>query len=261
MNSPEIDERISRYLNEEMTSEEMDLFEDTLKRDKSLQHAFKVEALTRYTLKQMYHEEKELKEIISEISTEPAKVLPLWQKPGFLIGVVAAILMLLVLVFYPQTDPRNQIDTWLSSNFDQFDFANPESNLKGDATRDSSLITDAYNAYARKDYNVAILAFRKLHEIAPENTQHRFFLAFCHFRIEQYEQAIDLLRDWPSEDKTYNDKAEFLLVGALLRKNKKIKPRDLTETQSILERIQSDPEHLYQDDAAHILEILTRLSS
>lgn len=255
MNEQPIDQRILRYLDEEMPPDEMTQFETEIRTNSDLKEAFSAEVLMRYTLQQMKKEEESLQKQISKGGEEAKQIRPLWQKPSFLLGIAAAI-VLLVIFLPPLLEDKSNLDD-LIAEYDNFAPRHTYSNTMGKGDQRDSLIKAVYHLFdIAPPYESAIQGLQELYNLEPDNTSHRFYLAFCYFKENQYDQAIQLLENWP-EGAKYQDRADYVLVGAILKRNPEVQPDDITQATLILNKMANDSEHDFQKRAQDILKALS----
>ncbi|MEM7373818.1 MAG: hypothetical protein AAF587_34665 [Bacteroidota bacterium] len=256
MNNQTIDQRILQYLNEEMSSEEMDQFEQDLNTNPDLKEAFNAEVVMRYTLLQMGEEEKTLQRQIQETQISNKKIRPIWRHPYSIPGLAASVACLfLIYLVFPQEDHGAQLEQLLAQ-IENAPFQHTYSNTMGQQDSRDSLVKVAYDLYDQKaPLKSTIQAFQDLHELEPDNLSHRFFLAFSLYKDKQYDPAIALLQDWP-EGADYEERAEYVLVGAILKRNSSVLSDDILQAKSILIEITNNPEHLFHKQAKEIMDAL-----
>jgi tetratricopeptide (TPR) repeat protein len=167
---------IEKFLDGTMTEEEKSAFEERCKTDESLNHILmEMDSLVEGIKKSAAHTTQSEKEDrlrifremsefelsepeMSQISSSPGKVIPLYQK-SWAVATAASFILVAALTFYFIKDQTPRNEKLYIAYFEVFD--SPGSGL----TRGSNSVTiktEAYEAYDNGDYTVAVKLFEQI---------------------------------------------------------------------------------------------------
>lgn len=221
------------YLNNEMTTEEKNIFEAKLKNDTDFSKNFETyKETTRFVSHKFSQErtafEENLKSISSQFSEnqkpKKAKVIPL---KTFVYAIAAVFILFFGIQFFQNSTPKY-------GDYDQHENANFVE--RGDIVKSLKQAQDAFNA---KNYKEAIKYFEIVVKEYPRPEVH-YFYAISLLEDNQFAKSELVLNDIIKGNSVYKNTATWYLALS------KLKQKDYASCQSILLQIPTDYENYEQ---------------
>ena len=237
MNTEEKYESIERYLDQKMTEEERNDFEQLLENDAVLKEELELHQQMTETLKgEKVHQ---LRAILKKTDSnwESNEAVPKGKIQPFNFRRVIAIAATVLLVvfayqFFFSGDETISNEQLFADNFqpyqmilNQRDISTEEKNV---------LLENAISAYTKGDFQTASIAFRQLAQNDPANISYEFYYAVAELGAENSDSAIGLFKDiLVGSDHPFNEQSQWYLALAYLQKG------DKKNAVNLLKEIQS----------------------
>lgn len=213
------------YLNDEMTADEKNNFEENLQNDQQFRESFELyKQTTRFLATKFSSDTSDFKKNLDTISKEyfneenlKSKVINL--KPWYF-AVAASVAILFGAWFFTQ-----------NSNPSYEDFDDHENAYFMERNDSDSNLKTAQDFFNKKDYKNAVASFEKIEIIQPEQM---YFYAIALIETNNYSKAEILLKSIKQGNSAYKFKATWYL--ALLN----LKQEKIQETKSYLKLIPDD---------------------
>lgn len=259
------DSRINRYLNEEMNSEEMDVFETDLKQDVDLKKAFHLEVTTRYTIHHLakgenlllseeeseeqstFPQEYEQEELVDDSSENIRDLTKKLRKRQLIIGLLVAASIALLFLFIFDIDPQNDTSSQYKRIAEDFYTAPPTPGTLGSAEQ----YAVAFQVYNQEDFEEAIVQFQAFLQEDPQNEMLNYFLAHSYVRSQPPQPAKAIQIFSTIEYEFYKENAEWNLAIAYLFNEQ------LEQAIEIATTIKDKAAHNFNQKASSLLEKLS----
>lgn len=213
------------YLNDEMTADEKNNFEENLQDDQQFRESFELyKQTTRFLATKLSSDTSDFKQNLDSISKEyfkqensKFKVINL---KSWYFAVAASVALLFGAWFFTQ-----------NSNPSYEDFDDHENAYFIERNDSDSNLKTAQDFFNKKDYKNAVASFEKIEIIQPEQM---YFYAIALIETNNYSKAEILLKSIKQGNSAYKFKATWYL--ALLN----LKQEKIQETKSYLKLIPKD---------------------
>lgn len=163
------------------------------------------------------------------------------RKIPYIYAIAAAVVVLLGLLFIlrPQSLDAN---TLYAAHFERP--SNPFTLMGGDT---KSLQLQAFQAYEQSDFQEAISLYQQVLKDSPQNAQVLYLLGVTYMEDDQPKKAIEIFDKVISEDKIYDEKAQWYKALAWLKAN------DSEKAKIQLLDIVNSEQHDYKKEAEALL--------
>lgn len=232
--------KLERYLDKEMSREEKEAFELSLKTDKELQRKLEIQKEIREALKE--EDIMQLRERMKETMRQPVKKKIAWYK-------VAAVLIPLLLLggwIINHFTGRTTDDLFQEYYLPYTPISNSRSSY--DYAFEDGEIRTAIDAYSQKKYGAAAKKFAEIDATKIDSPDIQLQMA-CSFLLSNREiQAIEIFKDIAESDHPlYAQKAEWYLALTYLKNNQ------IKDAKVVLMKI-SVSNHYKSKEAIEIME-------
>lgn len=202
---------IERYLNGELSNEELLAFEQQLKVDKTLQQHLKILTDLKEGIVQAGRND-----LASEIrqweknETPITRTIPIW-KQSWTISIAAILLIgVTAILLWPQSENTSNL-------FDQYFEPYPNvvmPTVRGVEINDTTTIQKAYRAYDQEDYAGAVQFFETL-ETKDEGTL--LYLGNSYLMLNETKKAISVLEKLVNKQSQFEEEAKWYLGLSYLK--------------------------------------------
>ncbi len=220
-------EIIEKYVNGELSAQELAAFEEKLKTDPDLASEVQLFRQAKESLTDHFQHEGEeiaLKETLAEVSMpyfkeekKPVKALSLTRRYWWIAaGAAAAILVLLV--FQP----------WQGSLYDQYGQFPMAAFTEQGATEGAEL-SEAQQAFNQGDYSIALEIFNAYleQESNKDDIEIQFYSGLCHLALESYTQAETSFQAIHAGSSAYKNEGTWFLAITSLKQKEWERTREL----------------------------------
>jgi negative regulator of sigma E activity len=237
-------EKISRYIDGEMTGDELAAFEQLIRQDNDLKREVEQYKEVNDTLKTNLHPDKDeldfrhtLEGFQQEYFKRGTKVIHINKYRKWIAAVAAAAIIVMMLTWWPWKDDLYQ------------EFASTKmAGVAMRGTKSDSLLQKATENFNRKEYAEAVPLLEALNQLEPENTYTRFYYAIALLESNKIERSREELNKLYEGTSLFRyDAAFYIALGYLREKNEatckkwllKIPPdADIySKAQSLLKRL------------------------
>lgn len=208
---------MEKYLNGDLSGEELRGFEEQLKADKTLQQRLKTlsdlkEGIVQAGRKDLLNEIKQWEENEMPI----ARVIPIW-KQSWSVGIAAVLVIgITAILLWPLSENNNEL-------FENYFAPYPNvimPTVRGGEVNDTSTIQKAYRAYDEGNYTEAAQFFESL---PVKDAGALFYLGNSYLVIHEPEKAIQVLEKLVNEHHQLNEEAKWYLGLAYLHNHQEDK--------------------------------------
>lgn len=238
--SEDIMDKIDRYLQGKMSSEEHSAFEADMNTNSELKKAIEDHKSLIFTIEAASAKD-ELNRIMNREKAKQGKTIGIrrsWMA-------VAASLAILVTSFFliRNSGGGNQ---GLYAEFYQVDPGLPTTM----SAESDVQFTEAMVLYKQGEYSRALAEFEKLATDQPASDTLLFYQGICHLELDQAEISAKLLKEVEASSTLFGEKAQWYRALSLLKSS------DLIGAESILESISGQSGHRYFQEANLLKEKL-----
>lgn len=255
-------ERIDRYLQDEMSSEEKAQFEQELANDPYLREEVAIERRLRFALEnleedQLRHELRESNKTLNQIrastpidfenhatATKHGKLFKLISNNKKYLSLAGILLMAVICTYFLLYQQKSS-----DYLFTQY-YEKPPNTIAVDtrhgANANNELKTLMLN-YEKGHYQSTLIKADQYLEDHPEKSQVRFYRGIVHLELGQHHQAIEDLKTALENANTYRDRSLWFLALAYLAKDQQDKAKQT------LKSLNQRPPSNYQEKGAQLL--------
>jgi tetratricopeptide (TPR) repeat protein len=249
-------EYIERYLDEELSEEELAAFQVALKNDPELRKEVAAEQATRTTLYAMMVDkfrqkailEGEFEENESQSSQEENVISKHntlviskknnwknWAMAASIIGIVASA------AFFYNINSRTDYGA-LSSEY-SFDYPVPM--VQGPET-EKDIVNQFYQQIKSTNYKAALITYSQLPELIQSQSDLVFFKAYCLLKEKKYQEAQKEFSSIPNNHPTLKEPIQWYILMSKLGEKQNI--------ETDLQAIADNNNHSYQEKARELLQ-------
>ena len=243
MNEMNID-RLEKYLNGQLNEDEKKSLEAALRTDSQLQQELNDLRLLRIGIEQAGRHAllSDLKTIESKLAAVEKPVIPIWRNTYW--RAVAAILIMAALVFVFIPKKMNEQELF-AENFTPYPNVIMPT-VRGEQQPDTSLLSIAYHAYDRNEFDIAIKSFESVRE---KDATVFLYLGNCYLAINNPETAKIYFEKAIETSDVFYEQATWFLALTYLKQN------DIRNARIQLEKLISG-QSSYIRKAKHLLDNL-----
>ncbi len=222
-------QNIEKYVNGDLSGQELVDFEKRLEEDDSLAEEVKLFRQVKESISdQLVHEQDEesLKGTLTEIGSQffeekkkEATIRPLFRR--FLLpatGIAAAILLLII------------VRPFQGSLYNQFGQMPTAAFIEQGNAQEANLL-QAQQAFNQKDYQAAKDVFQQYltRESNKDDVEIQFFLGLSHLELEEYAQAESIFQSLHEGNSAYKNEGTWYLALNFLKQKNRVKCREYLE--------------------------------
>lgn len=202
---------MERYLNGDLSGEELLAFEKQLKEDKTLQQRLKTlgnlkEGIVQAGRKDLHSEIKQWEE--NELPI--ARTIPIWKR-SWTMGIAAVLVIgITAIMLWPQSENSNEL---FKAYFEPYPNVIMPT-VRGGEVNEPSTVQKAYRAYDEGNYTEAVQFFENL-EVKDDGSL--FYLGNSYLAIHETENAIQVLEKLVNEQSQFDEEAKWFLGLAYLK--------------------------------------------
>jgi hypothetical protein len=226
-----------KYLNNELTAEEKNSFEEELSTDLNLKNEFDLYTEVEHSLGTKFENAKQeaaLKETLTSLGnkyiqakTEPkSKVIPLFKYRKLMVA--ASIALLIGFFVFNPSKPSYS------------DFANYPTLQLVERSENSTALQKAEEAFNNKNYKTAFAQFTILEEQFPKDIELQLYKGVCLVELEKYSQAETIFTTIISGNSAFKNTAKWYQALSLL------KQEQFEASKAMLQTITEDAEEFEQ---------------
>jgi tetratricopeptide (TPR) repeat protein len=203
---------IEQYVNNTLSEQERNAFEQQLAQSEMLRAAVEEmalirEGIVRASRAQALHTLKELEATLPAIE---APVVPLWRNTWLQMAAGLSLLAVAVYLLWPRTQ---EPATLYAEYFEPYpNIIMPT--VRGVLETDSTLKAQAYRAYDRQEYTQAISLFEQLRE---KDEAVLLYLGNSYLALSQPQKALPLFEKVVNEYEVFDEQAEWYLAVTYLK--------------------------------------------
>ena len=240
-------EQLKKYLANELSSEERNLFEQEMENDPFLMESIEGWTINdgQLTMSNLNAIENDLHSKINSKANQPkkGKVISL---SFFRYAAAACIIGVLALVSWRLIFTQKNIDEQeiYASYFKPL--TNPDATVRGE--NDSTAESKAIQSYEKEDYFEAVKYYEKLVANNPDNVKNNLFLGISFLATNQPKKAVDILSKIITSEEFHFDIQWYLALAYL-------KNKEILQAQTAFSNLTKE-ENYYQKEAKEITDKL-----
>lgn len=198
-------EMLEKYLDGQLTAEEMRIFEAGMARDEMLSKEYQIhQDMSRALLNDKAGEFRSMLDTAHQRYQKRDR-RPLFYKMAAAIAIFLTVGGLLLLLTNHSSSSRDIADKYYKAY-------QPLNTVRSDDPNQGKLVSYAFNSYEKGDYLTAARHFETLLKLNPENNQVRFYLAVSYMENKQQSSAIRLFQEIiDNRDVYYRYQSEWYL--------------------------------------------------
>jgi tetratricopeptide (TPR) repeat protein len=247
MDNEKKQERIERYLNGKLSSQEKTAFENNLAQDADLKREVVLQQELTNTLKgeKIHQFRNVLQEVDADWKSEQGRIRRL--NIPRLSAIAAAVLVLIIAYRFFLPSKQASATALLEEYYDTYPML--LTSRSSDENEVNEQLNQAISAYQNQDFESAATGFSEITEVTPDNLSYLFYQAVSLLESQKATEAIPVFQALLSQPKhSLNEQSQWYLALAHLQNE------DFTAAKSTLEGIEAG-EFKYEEAQALLAKL------